>query len=200
MNEKGANLIKIDVPGRGNMEIENILLDLNGTIATDGKIPLDVREKINLLSEKVTIYILTADTQGTAGEEVRGMNADMIKIAEEDSKNRKFDPSTASKPCSSEQGQGALRVNLKQALRSRGSERSRKVEFLKTFDLEKTVAIGNGNNDQLILKEVALGIAVLGDEGLSVSAMKNADIVVKNISDALDLFLKPKRLMATLRE
>ena len=94
----------------------------------------------------------------------------------------------------------SLRVNLEQALRSRGSERSRKVEFLKTFDLEKTVAIGNGNNDQLILKEVALGIAVLGDEGLSVSAMKNADIVVKNISDALDLFLKPKRLMATLRE
>ena len=156
-------MIKTDIPGRGNMEIENILLDLNGTIATDGKIPLDVREKINLLSEKVTIYILTADTQGTAGEEVRGMNADMIKITEEDSKNRKF-------------------------------------EFLKTFDLEKTVAIGNGNNDQLILKEAALGIAVLGDEGLSVSAMKNADIVVKNISEALDLLLKPERLIATLRE
>jgi len=156
-------LIKTDIPGRGNMEIENILLDLNGTIATDGKIPLDVREKINLLSEKVTIYILTADTQGTAEEEVRGMNADMIKIAEEDSKNRKF-------------------------------------EFLKTFDFEKTVAIGNGNNDQLILKEAALGIAVMGDEGISASAMKNADVIVKNISDALDLFLKPKRLIATLRE
>ena len=49
MNEKGANLIKIDIPGWGNMEIENILLDLNGTIATDGKIPLDVREKMNPL-------------------------------------------------------------------------------------------------------------------------------------------------------
>jgi soluble P-type ATPase len=163
MNEKGANLIKIDIPGWGNMEIENILLDLNGTIATNGKIPLDVREKIDLLSEKVTIYILTADTQGTAEEEVRGMNADMIKIGEEDSKNRKF-------------------------------------EFLKTFDFEKTVAIGNGNNDQLILKEAALGIAVLGEEGMSTSAMQNADIVVKNISDALDLFLRPKRLIATLRE
>ena len=156
-------MIKTDIPGRGNMEIENILLDLNGTIATDGKIPLDVREKINLLSEKVTIYILTADTQGTAEEEVRGMNADMIKIAEEDSKNRKF-------------------------------------EFLKSFDFEKTVAIGNGNNDHLILKEAALGIAVLGDEGISASAMKNADVIVKNISDSLDLFLKPKRLIATLRE
>ena len=156
-------MIKTDIPGRGNMEIENILLDLNGTIATDGKIPLDVREKINLLSEKVTIYILTADTQGTAEEEVRGMNADMIKIAEEDSKNRKF-------------------------------------EFLKSFDFEKTVAIKNGNNDHLILKEAALGIAVLGDEGISASAMKNADVIVKNISDSLDLFLKPKRLIATLRE
>jgi soluble P-type ATPase len=156
-------MIRIDIPGWGNMEIENILLDLNGTIATNGKIPLDVREKIDLLSEKVTIYILTADTQGTAEEEVRGMNADMIKIAEEDSKNRKF-------------------------------------EFLKTFDFEKTVAIGNGNNDQLILKEAALGIAVLGDEGMSASAMKNADVIVKNISDALDLFLNPKRLVATLRE
>jgi soluble P-type ATPase len=156
-------MIQIDIPGRGNMEIENILLDLNGTIATDGEIPLDVREKINLLSEKVTIYILTVDTQGTAEEEVRGMNADMIKIPEEDSKNRKF-------------------------------------EFLKTFDFEKTVAIGNGNNDQLILKEAGVGIAVLGDEGVSVSAMKNADIVVKNISDALDLLLKRKRLIATLRE
>jgi len=31
-------------------------------------------------------------------------------------------------------------------------------------------------------------IAVLGDERMSASAMKNADIVVKSIFDALDLF------------
>jgi soluble P-type ATPase len=51
-----------------------------------------------------------------------------------------------------------------------------------------TVAIGNGNNDDLILKEAGLGIAILGDEGMSVSAMRNAELVVKNIPDALDLF------------
>jgi soluble P-type ATPase len=71
---------------------------------------------------------------------------------------------------------------------------------LKSLDLEKTVAMGNGNNDQLILKEAALGIVILGDEGISVTALKQADIMVKNISDALDLLLKPKRLTATLRE
>jgi soluble P-type ATPase len=156
-------MVEIDIPGWGNMEIEHIVIDLNGTIATDGKILLDVREKINLLSAKVNIFILTADTLGTAEKEVQGINAKIIKIVEEDSKRGKF-------------------------------------EFLKTLDLERTVAIGNGNNDQLILKEAGLGIVILGEEGMSVSAMKNADIVVKNISDALDLILKPKRLIATLRE
>jgi soluble P-type ATPase len=74
------------------------------------------------------------------------------------------------------------------------------LEFLKTLNPEVTAAVGNGSNDQLILKEAGLGIAVFGEEGMSVSAMKHADIVVKNVSDALDLFLKPKRLIATLRE
>ena len=156
-------MISIDIPGWENITIDNIVLDLNGTIATDGKISLDVKEKIKALSQKAKVYILTADTQGTAGDESKEIGIELVKIPGEDSKNKKF-------------------------------------EFLKTLNLEKTVAIGNGNNDQLILKEAALGIAVLGDEGVSGLALKNAEILVKSISDALDLFLKPKRLIATLME
>jgi P-type E1-E2 ATPase len=156
-------MIRIDIPGWGNMEIENIVLDLNGTIATDGKISSEVKEKINSLSDKVKIYILTADTQGTASEESSDMGVELLKVSGEDS----------------------TEVKLK---------------VVESLDPTRTVAIGNGNNDHLILKEAALGIAVLGDEGISVSAMKNADVIVRNISDALDLFLKPKRLIATLRE
>ena len=155
--------MRIDIPGWGNIDIKNIVIDLNGTIATDGRVPLELKEKIATLSNLTKIYILTADTQGTANEEILGMNVELIKIPEEDSKQGKFD-------------------------------------FLKTLNLEMTVAIGNGSNDQLILKEAALGIAVLGDEGVSVSAIKSADIAVKNIQNALDLLLKPKRLVATLRE
>lgn len=156
-------MISIDIPGCGNIEIENLVLDLNGTIATDGEVSPEVKEKIDALSKEVKIYVLTADTQRTAQEEIEDMNVKLFKIEEGDSKKGKF-------------------------------------EFIKGLDLERTVAIGNGNNDQLILKEAALGIAVLGEEGMSVSSMKHADIVVKNICDALDLFLKPKRLIATLRE
>src|SRR5574341_503734 len=120
--------MRINIPGWGNIDIENIVIDLNGTIATDGRIPLEVKEKIESLSNQVRIYILTADTQGTANEEILGMKVELIKIPGEYSKKGKF-------------------------------------EFLRTLDLEVTVAIGNGGNDQLILKEAALGIAVLGDEG-----------------------------------
>lgn len=155
--------MRIDIPGWGDVDIENIVIDLNGTIATDGKIPIEVKERIKSLPHGVRIYVLTADTQGTANEETSGMNAELIKIPGLDSKREKFN-------------------------------------FLKTLNLEMTVAIGNGSNDQLNLKEAALGIAVLGNEGMSVSAMRNADIVVKDILSALDLFLKPNRLIATLRE
>ena len=53
-------MIKIDIPGWGNMEIENIVLDLNGTIATDGEILPEVKQRMESLSEGVKIYVLTA--------------------------------------------------------------------------------------------------------------------------------------------
>jgi len=156
-------MMTIDVPGWESITIDNVVLDLNGTIATDGKISADVKEKIKSLSQKVKVYILTADSQGTASDESKDIGIELVKIPNGDSKNKKF-------------------------------------EFLKNLKLERTIVIGNGNNDQLILRESTLGIAVLGDEGLASSALKNADILVKNISDALDLFLKPNRLIATLME
>ncbi len=61
------------------------------------------------------------------------------------------------------------------------------------------VAIGNGANDGGMLYLAALGIAVLGPEGLANEAMENADLVAPNITTALDLLLHPKRLIATLR-
>lgn len=62
-----------------------------------------------------------------------------------------------------------------------------------------TAAIGNGYNDVLMLKEASLSIAVIGSEGCCSEAFLNADIVVHNVLDALDLFLQPLRIIATLR-
>ncbi len=60
-------------------------------------------------------------------------------------------------------------------------------------------AIGNGRNDALMLERAALGIGVLGTEGLATDTLKVADVVVRHAVDGLELLLRPKRLIATLR-
>ena len=50
-----------------------------------------------------------------------------------------------------------------------------------------------------MLQAAALGILILGDEGAAYQAIREATIVSRNIVDALDLLLHPKRLVATLR-
>ena len=77
--------------------------------------------------------------------------------------------------------------------------RAEKADFIKQLDAKKCVAMGNGNNDALMVQEAQIGIAILGDEGCSSKSLFNSDIVCKSIEDALNLLLYPKRLIATLR-
>jgi P-type E1-E2 ATPase len=63
----------------------------------------------------------------------------------------------------------------------------------------QVAAIGNGANDAEMLGRAALGIAVLGPEGLATVCANAADVVAPNIETALDLLLHPRRLVATLR-
>jgi soluble P-type ATPase len=74
-----------------------------------------------------------------------------------------------------------------------------KQQYIQKLGAEKTVAIGNGRNDHLMLKEAALGIVLLQEEGAAYDTLAAADVVCREITDALQLFLNPKRLIATLR-
>ncbi len=78
-----------------------------------------------------------------------------------------------------------------------GEEKADLVAKLKPANL---VAIGNGNNDVPMLRVARLGIAVVGPEGCSTRLISVAQVVVQNVTDALDLLVQPLRLKATLRE
>jgi P-type E1-E2 ATPase len=80
-----------------------------------------------------------------------------------------------------------------------GDEAGQKRTLVERLGPEQVVAIGNGANDAGMLAAAALGIAVLGREGLATAALDAADVVVGRIIDALDLLLHPPRLAATLR-
>ena len=157
-----AVVIHLDIPGRGILELEHLVLDLNGTIALDGKALAGLPELLGALSESLTVHLVTADTQGQA-----------VGIA------------------------GQLGVGL--VLVTPGDESDQKRALVERLGAERVVAIGNGANDVGMLQAAALGIAVLGPEGLAVEALQAADVVA-TIQDALYLLLRPRRLVATLRK
>lgn len=74
-----------------------------------------------------------------------------------------------------------------------------KREVVEKLGKENCVCIGNGLNDGQMFEACSLAIIVIGEEGCSAKSLVKADIVCKNIEDALDLLVKPSRIIATLR-
>jgi len=81
-----------------------------------------------------------------------------------------------------------------------GSEAEQKLEYVEALGASKVVAIGQGTNDRLMLKGAALGVGVVSPEGSALETLLSADIIVPDILRALELFLNPDRLKATLRQ
>ncbi len=75
-----------------------------------------------------------------------------------------------------------------------------KLTYLNKLGCENTAAIGNGCNDAFMLKDAAIGICIVGKEGASTKTLLASDVVFHNVCDALDIFLKPNRMIATLRK
>ncbi len=74
-------MIRIEIPGRGHLEIKSLVLDLNGTIALDGGLLSGVPERIRALSRGLDICVITADTFGKAGALFEGLPVKLIKIS-----------------------------------------------------------------------------------------------------------------------
>jgi len=82
---------------------------------------------------------------------------------------------------------------------SKENQAQAKLRYVEQLGAAGCVCMGNGRNDRLMLKEAALGIAILEREGASIDAVLAADVVAPGILEALNLLLNPLRLTATLR-
>jgi soluble P-type ATPase len=74
-----------------------------------------------------------------------------------------------------------------------------KRDYVEKLGSSRTVCIGNGRNDRLMLEIAALAIVVVQSEGAAGVVLEAADIVCRDILEALDLLILPRRLLATLR-
>ena len=91
-------------------------------------------------------------------------------------------------------------LNVKAVRIQPGNEAEQKTDYVRRLGAEMSVVIGQGANDAGMLRTAALGICVLSPEGTAVETLLEADLVVANINEALDLLEKPLRIVATLRK
>lgn len=66
-------MINIQLPGREELILHHLILDYNGTIAEDGNIIESIRPRLDALSRDLSIYVITADTHGTAAKKCDGL-------------------------------------------------------------------------------------------------------------------------------
>lgn len=156
-------MLALEVPGLGELHLEHLVLDVNGTLALDGDLLPGIADRLAALRPSFTIHLITADTH--------------VRQAVIDAQL------------------GVTGVRLR-----RGEpEADQKAVYVRGLGADRVVAIGNGANDAHMFRDAALAIAVLGGEGLAAVALREADVLVADITAALDLLLYPKRLAATLR-
>jgi soluble P-type ATPase len=82
---------------------------------------------------------------------------------------------------------------------SGADQSAQKARYVKELGAESTVCIGNGRNDQAMLKRAKLGILVIQEEGAASESVLASDVLCRDILTALQLLRHPLRLTATLR-
>lgn len=162
-------MIEVDIPGFRKLQLHHAVFDFTGTLAAGGQRLPGVAERLTALSRLLTARVLTADTFGVVDQELG--------------------------PCLTT---GLILQKIPPEMGPR-SEAEWKRQVVEELGAGQTVAVGNGNNDYLMLQAAAVGIAVIEGEGCAVMALRHADLVVTRATDALDLLLDARRLKATLR-
>lgn len=155
-------MLELSIPGFGELKIQHLIFDFNGTLAEDGSLIEGMDVHLMALSKKFTIHVVTGDSSGTARSELAEIDCHITILPSEN--------------------QGIAKAN-----------------YVIELDPDHVIAIGNGRNDQQMLQTARLGIAVLGEEGLAVSALSSADIIVSTIFSAISLLHDNNRLLSTLR-
>jgi P-type E1-E2 ATPase len=57
-------MIELTIPGRGELRIQHLVTDVNGTLAVDGQLIDGLVKRITALRDRISIKMITADTHG----------------------------------------------------------------------------------------------------------------------------------------
>ncbi len=67
-------MIEIDIPGYKQLQLKHLVLDYNGTLASDGILLDGIESRLKALAEQLQIHVLTADTFGQVQSALAGIS------------------------------------------------------------------------------------------------------------------------------
>jgi len=84
-------MIRIQRPGQEPLEIDLILIDFEGTLASDCRVHPKAKDKLNLLAKRSKICILTKENMERVEEILRKVKAEIVYLTEGESSKKKLD-------------------------------------------------------------------------------------------------------------
>ncbi len=67
--------MKVEIPNYGEVQIDSVIFDLNGTLGGEsgGGVDEEVKHLLERLADKYTVVVISSDTFGTLEEELGGL-------------------------------------------------------------------------------------------------------------------------------
>jgi len=78
-------MIELSIPSCGDLVLEHLVMDVNGTLAVDGILLDGVAKRIGALRNRLTVHLLTADTHGKQAviDQLLNLQAARIRAGDE---------------------------------------------------------------------------------------------------------------------
>ncbi len=88
---KGYNrfMLELNIPGRGWVQLEHLVLDVSGTIALDGQLMEGLRRILGDLRDRLDIHLITADTHGRVAIIAEQLNLPAVRLQSGDESQQK---------------------------------------------------------------------------------------------------------------
>jgi P-type E1-E2 ATPase len=73
-------VLHINVPGFADLRLQHLVLDLNGTLALDGRVLPGVLQRLSQLSQHLAVHLISADTRGTAASTAQHLGVSLARV------------------------------------------------------------------------------------------------------------------------
>ena len=83
-------MLQIDIPDFGQLQLEHLVMDYNGTLAVDGEPIQGIRRRVEKLATQLQVHVITADTFGKVQAALDGWACSVKILGQEDQVGQKL--------------------------------------------------------------------------------------------------------------